>query len=259
LDRRTFLKTLTVVGSAGFARGATAALPSFPEQGAPILFDSSDYPINQWRSKSSTAFPWFKEEQEGWYVDWDAEAGPLTHLIVHHTVGIYTPDTLSRLHKATLYGDGTADYSVYRDENYKTPYVVGLPMHSAHVMGGRETFAGYHIQIEGDGGMTGILNPHRRVEDQLRVCMIGWHAGNWAINCHSVAVALAGNFQFAPPPDAMLAALDGIVEYYLGLVPKLIVAPHRAVSKKRTECPGMWFNDWAVKRLKPENRMLIQG
>jgi hypothetical protein len=222
-------------------------LITMPYRSEPVLFGANEFPLEKWKSKSAATFPWFvemkTEKKSGWYVDWDAERGEITHFVVHHTAGpeSQTAEIISDFHKGSLYAP------VYQDAKSTSPYVYGLPMHSGHVVDGKETFIAYHFLIFSDGHFQTTLVPHRDVEGKLWVDMIGWGAGKWSVNCHAVQVALVGSFEKTPPPKAMLVTLDNLVGFYQSKVPHLIVASHKEVRPKPTECPGEWFAEWAKK------------
>lgn len=228
----------------GITAGFAVALP---ERGAPILFPYAEFPIAKWKSLSVTNFPWFVETTNGWYINWDCEAEPLENLIVHHTATsqMETPEWLSKLMLERLYAP------VYKDPKPKNPYVFGLPMHSAHVIGGVETFTAYHFLIYQSGEVRTTLIPHKQVGEKWYVDMIGWGAGKWDINCSSVQVALVGDYGAIPPSKEALQTLTSLIEHYRKLVPSIAVRSHREVRPQPTDCPGAWFEGWRKALLIP--------
>lgn len=224
--------------------------PHLPTKGNPPLLSLSEYPIEKWRAKSATNFPWFVTRGNGWYIDWNCERKPITHLVVHHTAGPgnETPEEISATIRRRVYGTDTNYYTVYRDQNYKTPYVYGLPIHSGHVVEGAETFTAYHFLIYPDGRTVTTLSPHLKIRDAWYVDMVGWGAGNWEINCASVQVALVGTWnKDSPPPPEALRSLKKIIAYYRARIPELKIVGHNEASKRPTTCPGDWWPKWKQK------------
>lgn len=224
--------------------------PSIPKQGEPVLYSLTDYPFREWCRKSTNTYPWFVIKTNGWYIDWDCERRPITHLVVHHTggPGTETPERISEAVKARVYGSNPNYYSVFRDPKYNTPYVNGLPIHSGHIIDGKETFTAYHYLIYPDGRILITLVPHRQKERQYFVDMIGWGAGVWNINCASVQVALVGTWSKKEPPSPeAIESLKKIIRYYRERVPGLAVVGHYEVRPKPTECPGDWWPEWIQK------------
>ena len=210
-----------------------------PKREPPVLLSYPDFPIAKWKSRSETNFPWFVETPAGWYLDWDCERRPIEYLIVHHTEtsGDATPEELSRIMKR-LYR------AVYEDEKPKNPYAYGLPMHSAHVLGGKETFSAYHFLIYPSGEIKTTLVPHRKIGDKWYVDMIGWGAGQWGVNCRAIQIALVGDYSKNPPSKEALESLAKLVAHYRKLIPSVIITSHRAVRPQPTDCPGEWWKGW---------------
>lgn len=220
--------------------GADNFTPTIPLRGDPLLLSYKDYPIQEWRGKSTNTFPWFVEKPNGWYIDWDSERTNITALVVHHSEGSGTesPASISETNYRTNY------VSQYR-KSVRDPFVQGLPIHSAHVVDGVETFSGYHYLVYPDGSVKTVLVPHREIDGKLVVDMIGWGAGNWKVNCSSVQVCLLGNYKTLPPPQEAVKSLEGIIGFYRSRVPTLKVVSHDAVRLAGPkDCPGNWFPEW---------------
>ena len=182
-----------------------------PKRELPILFSYTDFPIAKWKSRSETNFPWFVETPAGWYIDWDCEREPLQYLVVHHTERApnETPESLSRIMSESLYEAGEP----YQSQNYNTPYVYGLPIHSGHVVNGAETFTAYHFLIYPSGEIKTTLIPHKKVGEKYFVDMIGWGAGRWSVNCKAVQIALVGDYRKGPPSKEALESLTKLIRY----------------------------------------------
>lgn len=237
---------LTVVAFAVCASSVSAQTnsgvftPDITERGKPLLLDKKKYPIEQWKSKSTTNYNWFVETPDGWYLDWDAERQKLNHFIVRQTKSEtnMTPEEVSDIHR---------DYYVaaYDDLSPKTPYVYGLPVHSSHIVDGKETFIGFHYAIYSDGTYKTTLVPHREMNGELYVDMIGWGLGNWQMSCRSVQVAMIGDYTTEWPSKEALQTLKQLMGYYRSKVPDLVVNSHDAVrTAGPKQSPGSWFNPW---------------
>lgn len=209
--------------------------------GEPIVLKEDQYRRQEYvdrskelRSGGSTTLR-FPRLANGWYVDWDAERKPLDLIVIHHsaTGPTVTADSISNSQRERLY------VPRYRSES-QTPYVKGLPVHSGHVVNGKETFIGYHHLVYPDGRITTELSPLTRVKGVWHVDMVGWHAGNWDANCRSIGICLVGDFTKEEPPEAQVAATLKLIAYYHTLVSKLDVKPHNHF--KATECPGRAWN-----------------
>lgn len=76
-----------------------------------------------------------------------------------------------------------------------------------------------------DGTQKRLLEDHQ----------IGWHAGNWEIDCASVGICLAGDYSQDPPPDPAVRSLRELLGTYHGAE----VLLHSTVNPK-IDCPGEW-------------------
>lgn len=216
--------------------------PSEVKRGKPILFSSTDHDSKEWMDKTSApkVKTWFKVENGKWYIDWDAERKPFNTLVIHHSA---TPtdtsaDSIDQSQKERLY------LPRYRSGN-DDPFVQGLPSHSGHVVDGKERFIGYHHLVFSDGKVTTDLQPLIKVKDTWYVDMVGWHVGNWEVNCQSLGICLIGDFTDQKPPEAQLKATARLIAHYKTLNPKLRVQPHKAYA--RTECPDRTWEAWSRK------------
>lgn len=154
--------------------------------------------------------------------DWDEERGPIDTVVIHHT---------SREERSSEWDISAIDLLRLYAPRYWAeagrPVVRGQPIWSGHFFDGHQTFCPYHWLVGGDGSVEHIL------EDGY----IGWHGGNWDINCRSVAVALDGDFSEEDPSPQLLRVVAGIISAnYPDVVPERIYG-HREIYKD-TVCPG---------------------
>lgn len=180
-------------------------------------------------------FNWFNRDGS---VNWDAQALPIDTIVIHNSA--LNPDAtwvkISNLQKKTLY---EPRYQSLTAE----PKVSGEP-HSGHyrAVGGemREVFYAYHW----------LVRPNGECERLLLDKEVGWHAGNWKVNCSSVAICLAGDFTTGRPTDEALNACADLAAGYIKKFPaikvKTNIIGHSEVNPK-TICPGNEFlglNGW---------------
>jgi hypothetical protein len=156
--------------------------------------------------------------------NFDSERKPIDTIIVHMTSTSYKKnrdlDYLNVLDLIRLYA------SEYSRKN--TPHY-GKPIFSGHYYNGVQTFIPYHYLINPDGSFINIL------KDEY----IGWHAGNWDINCRSIAIAFKGNFTNSFPSNAALKSAKNIITKYKNVK----VLGHKEIIQT-TKCPGDKFDDW---------------
>ena len=231
-------------------------LVTLTERGEPILYGEAGFPMAYWKDQSTNDFPWFVSvpEKKGWYIDWDCERQEIKYLIVHHTATTHPTETPQDRRRFLT---NLSEFERNRDLLYrgvfegkaKTPFVEGLPIRSSHVLEGEgETYEPYGLLVYSNGDLVTRLIPHRKVGDKYLVEMIGWHAGNWPVNCSSVSVALVGDYEKTKPPKVVIDKLNMVVAHYRKLVPSIEIKPHKEVRLKKlgpTSCPGDWYDDWA--------------
>lgn len=117
----------------------------------------------------------------------------------------------------------------------------GQPIWSNHFYKNKPTFIAYHYIIEQSGTIHHILQ-----DDQ-----IGRQAGNWEVNCRSIAICFLDDLKEKYPTKEAIQAAQKIIQKYRGC--KLL--GHKEVNKK-TSCPGKLFfgkNGWK-KLLIPQNK-----
>ncbi|MEK7173318.1 MAG: peptidoglycan recognition family protein [Patescibacteria group bacterium] len=160
------------------------------------------------------------------------QAQPIDMIVVHHSAldSDVTWVKISNLQRVTLYKP--------RYESPDTnPYLTGEP-HSGHfrpVDGEwREVFYAYHWYIR----------PSGECERWLLDREVGWQAGNWNVNCRSIAICFAGDYSQGKPTEEALDASASLIAGYIKKFPAIKletnVIGHREVNKK-TICPGNEF------------------
>jgi len=230
------------------------AKPPEVKAGKPICFSSEDYNWRKWHKASgNNSFAFFvvyDDEDKHWFIDWDADRQPFTTIVIHHsaTDKNTTAAEIEKIQKERLYAPRYKSAS-------KTPFVKGLPMHSGHVVNGKERFIGYHHLVYHDGKVTTELSPLRKKDDKWYVDHVAWHAGNWNVNCSSVAICLIGNFseefeedgeeKIRQPSDAQFRATAGLIAYYRTINPKVTITGHS--DHRKTDCPGLTWPLWKKK------------
>lgn len=183
-------------------------------------------------SQASVAQPEFNWFNRDGSVNWDADALPIDFIAVHYSAlpSDATWVKISNLQRKTLYEPRYQSSSA-------EPKVSGEP-HSGHyrAVGGelREVFYAYHWLIK--------LNGER--ERLLLDKEVGWHSGNWNMNCRSIAICFAGNFAHSRPTDQALNSCADLITGYIKKFPAIKaetnIIGHQEVNPK-TECPGNEF------------------
>ncbi len=157
--------------------------------------------------------------------EWDSERRPIDKVVVHHTrrpPGIRL-ERLNVVHLTRVY----ARY--YADPEPADAHLRGKPIYSGHVRNG-QVFYAYHWLVRSDGS----------AERLLRDDEIGWHAGDWGVNCRSVGICLDGDLQNSPPPSYMLHGASRLILEEYPYVASDRVLGHREINSGTT-CPGEAF------------------
>ncbi len=161
--------------------------------------------------------------------NWDADRQPIDTVVIHHTSRAQPMDlrVLNAMHLLNLY------VPKYRHPGEDLEVIGGTPVYSGHAdSAGNQVFYGYHWLIRRDGSREQLL------PDEA----IGWHAGKWDINTHSVAVCFDGDFEQGQPAQVALdSAAELIAGQYAGVESRRILG-HNAVVQ--TICPGNDFGIW---------------
>lgn len=157
--------------------------------------------------------------------DWDSDRCPIDTIVIHHTSrpGGISHTMLSAMHLARIYLP-----------SYLRPAYRSSAIHSGHFREGRQVFYAYHWLVRPDGSVERLL-----LDEE-----VGWHAGNWQVNCQSIAICLDGDFANATPNGAMLTSTAALIRRHYPEIPRDRIVGHREVTPQRT-CPGERFlNGW---------------
>jgi hypothetical protein len=159
----------------------------------------------------------------------DMQRKNIDAVIIHHTSNApgLSPSLLSAIELVRLYAPYFASPTAEEDQ-----YLKGKPIFSGHVRNGKQVFWPYHWMIRSDG----------RAERLLRDAEIGWHAGDWDVNCRSAAIVLDNDYEHGRPGECELWAIARIIACYYDDVPLQRIIGHREVSA-RTGCPSELFID----------------
>lgn len=159
--------------------------------------------------------------------DWDKQRKTIDEIVIHHTGSEpgMTKDKLSVLELLRLYATTYANPAYKEDEHIKN-----TPIYSNHFRGNKMVFWPYHWIIRKDG----------TVERLLLDSEIGWHAGDWDVNCRSVAIVLDNDYENGSPSKKEINAIaQTIIKHYPDIKPENVVG-HREVNPK-TVCPSNKF------------------
>lgn len=157
----------------------------------------------------------------------DAGRKPIDAVIIHHTSNPpgMSKERLSGAELMRLY----APY-FYEPKSEADKYMKGKPIYSGHMRNGQQVFWPYHWFVRSDGATERLLEDNE----------IGWQAGNWNVNCRSVAICFDGDYENSKPSEVELhTAVKLIKEHYPGLLKKRIFG-HREINLKTT-CPSNLF------------------
>jgi hypothetical protein len=161
-------------------------------------------------------------------IDSDRDRKPIDTIVIHHTGKLpgLTAERLSAIELVRLY----APYYAHPTQDADL-HLCGESI-SGHVHNGKQVFWPYHWIVRRDG------TPERLLRDSE----IGWHAGNWDINCRSVAIVLDNDYRNSSPSVTEISAVTAIIERNYARVPLGRILGHREVNPK-TVCPSRFFLD----------------
>ena len=168
--------------------------------------------------------------------NFDKERKPIDTIVIHHTHNPsgMSPERLSAITLVRLYATFYANPYLEDDKEIK-----GKPIYSGHFRNGKQVFYPYHWIIRTGGKIERLLSDKE----------IGWHAGNWDINCRSVAIVLDNNYENSAPSDEELSSIIKIIKNNYDFVPKERIFGHREINSKTT-CPGnLFIGEWKEKLL----------
>jgi hypothetical protein len=163
----------------------------------------------------------------------DKERKPVDTVVIHHTSS-EPGERLSYMNAIQLLNIYAPYFANPTDPKEK--FLKGQPLWSNHVQNGRAVFYAYHWLMRMDGSFERLLKDKQ----------LGWHAANWDINTHSVAICLDNDYEHQDPPQEVLQKLAGfITKNYPGVAAENIIG-HKEAAKaagKDTICPGGNFLD----------------
>lgn len=156
----------------------------------------------------------------------DRERGTVDTVVIHHTGNPegMSPDRLSAIELMRLYAPYFAQSTAENAE------LRGMPVCSRHVRDGKQVFWPYHWLIRDDGAAVRLLSDRET----------GWHAGNWKVNCRSIAIALDNDFELSEPSECILEATARLIATNYPAVPLERVLGHSEITGKTT-CPSAFF------------------
>ena len=152
----------------------------------------------------------------------DVGRKPVDTIIIHHSSTSPTA-SLTYINALCLLRLYAKTYSNEENSEY------GRPLWSNHLKEGRQTFIPYHYIIRRDGTFEKIL------EDG----MMGWHAGNWGMNCKSIAICFLDDLEKNKPTENALKTAAMLIKKYN---PKQVLG-HKEINLNTT-CPGKSFSEW---------------
>lgn len=160
--------------------------------------------------------------------DADIERKSIDTVVIHHTSNPQwlSPQRLSAIELMRLYGPYFANPPKGRE------ILRGKPLFSGHVRNGAQVFWPYHWIIRNDGHCERLLNDYE----------IGWHAGNWEINCRSIAIALDGDYEFRTPSKNVLKAIAKLIRENYPKISAGSIFGHCEI-RIETVCPSRYFLD----------------
>lgn len=167
----------------------------------------------------------------------DIERKPIDTIVIHHTKhkpGM-TWRRLSAIHLIRLY-TGYSD----KKENQEKIFREKNPIFSNHFRNdgsGEQVFYSYHWLVRQNGVCESLLNDGE----------IGWQAGDWDINCRSVAICIDNDHENSSPSETVIFAIRKLINEKYSYVSKDRIFGHREINKN-TMCPGNTFlTEWKRK------------
>jgi hypothetical protein len=168
--------------------------------------------------------------------NWDVERKPIDTIIIHHTkilAGV-TWERLNALQLVRLYASYYASPSYEEDAHIK-----GQSIFSHHFRNNEQVFYAYHWLVRMDGQVERLLNDNE----------VGWHAGNWEVNCKSIAICLDNDFENSSPSDLVISSVVRLIRDNYSQVRTENIFGHREINP-RTTCPSNNFlNGWKLQIL----------
>ncbi len=159
----------------------------------------------------------------------DKERKPIDAIVIHHTE-MNPGVTKERLSAVTLVRLYAPYYLKPYDEREKG--IMGNPISSGHIRNGKQVFWPYHWIVRMDGTIEQLLGENE----------VGWHAGNWDVNCRSMAIVLDNNYMDSKPNEKVLKATADLIRSKYDYIGKEKIFGHREVRLLGpTSCPSNLF------------------
>lgn len=164
----------------------------------------------------------------------DEQRLPVDTIVIHHTSAEsgYRLSYLNATQMLNIYAPYFANPTIRSENDLK-----GKALWSGHFKAGRQVFWGYHWLMRMDNTPTRLLDDNQ----------LGWHAGNWEINCRSVAICLDNDYEKQNPSDDILQKLAAHIKDHYPNVESQNIIGH-CEARDSTICPGTNF----VKTWKPK-------
>lgn len=152
---------------------------------------------------------------------------PIDTIVIHHTSQPpeLRPIRLSAIELIRLYAPYFAKPTDSKDADWR-----GQPLASGHERAGAQVFWPYHWIIRGDGTAERLLYDSE----------IGWHAGDWDVNCRSVGIVFDDDLEWLEPTEIQLRGAAILIAKRYARVPTSRMFGHREITS-RTECPSRRF------------------
>jgi len=162
-------------------------------------------------------------------IDADRDRKLLDTVVIHHTSNPpgMRSERLSAIELIRLYAPYYAHPTQGADRHLR-----GESISSGHVRNGGQVFWPYHWIIRHDGASERLLYDSE----------IGWHAGNWDINCRSIAIVLDNDYENSSPSGAELTAIASIIRRHYSGISLGGILGHQEVNPQ-TACPSALFLD----------------
>ncbi len=159
--------------------------------------------------------------------NWDEERKDIDTVIIHHTSNLpgMSLERLSAIELVRLYAPYYFAPYLDNDKDIK-----GQSIWSNHAREGKQVFYPYHWLIRMDGTVERLL------EDEE----IGWHAGNWDVNCRSVAICFDNDFENSQPTPELLNITADIINKNYPQIKRENILGHNEINLKTT-CPSQLF------------------
>lgn len=155
--------------------------------------------------------------------DFDKDRDNIDTIIIHHSGLIRTDaNLLSAIGFVRQYGWDYLHKQTFGHNLY------GKAIWSGHFMGSKQTFSAYHW----------LIYPNGKAQRLLKDNYIGWHAGNWDINCRSIGIVLSGDFLQSPPTSEQIESLQTLIGLYSHIQKQNVLLHSDVVD---TLCPGEKF------------------